>query len=409
MSYIWAVLLFSAVVAGASFVAVLVVRRHAEFMVAVAGVGSFGLAAYSLFAIATIYERADAVMYAFAFFAAGIVGGWSLASSLLDRLATKPTKLSAPATPPDDNESTAVIVLSCTEPRVYDPTVTAGSLRTLSDEGMIEPSITTLPFMIFAQKTRYRAIGGTSPAAGELIAIAERLERALANSGVTRVDVAGCSGARELSARVLDAVEAGYRTVVVSALAVAESAHQSSAKQRTDALRLEALGVRILYAEGLGTADRLVEMLRDRVLATVADKSDTGVVLVGHGQPEARAKRYPRFDEEETAFLSRVRMSLIGSGVLERSIRVAWAEWRSPDVTSAVRHLAALGCRRVIVLPGAFAVDTIGTRLDLEMAVRQARVEDSVSVVTLPAWSDDEAVIGEMADRVIAELADQAT
>jgi protoheme ferro-lyase len=130
---------------------------------------------------------------------------------------------------------------------------------------------------------------------------------------------------------------------------------------------------------------------------------------VGHGQPEARAKRYPRFDEEETAFLSRVRMSLIGSGVLERSIRVAWAEWRSPDVTSAVRHLAALGCRRVIVLPGAFAVDTIGTRLDLEMAVRQARVEDSVSVVTLPAWSDDEAVIGEMADRVIAELADQAT
>lgn len=409
MSYIWAVLVFSAVAAGASFVAVLVVRRHAEFIVAVAGVGSFGLAAYTLFAIATIYERVDAVMYAFAFFAAGIVGGWSLASALLDRLATRPSRLSPPSELPDDNGSVAVIVLSCTEPRVYDPAVTAGSLRTLSEEGMIEPSVTTLPFMFFAQKTRYRAIGGISPAAGELTAIAERLESALANAGVTRVDVAACSGARELSARVLDAVESGYRTVVVSALAVAESSHQSSAKQRTDALRLEALGIRIAYTDALGTAERLIEMLRDRVLATVADKSETGVVLVGHGQPESRAKRHPRFDEEETAFLSRVRMSLIGSGLPERSIRVAWAEWRSPDVTSAVRHLAALGYRRVIVLPGAFVVDTIATRLDLEMAVRQARVEDSVSVVTLPAWSEDDGVIGEMASRVLAELQSAAT
>jgi hypothetical protein len=63
----------------------------------------------------------------------------------------------------------------------------------------------------------------------------------------------------------------------------------------------------------------------------------------------------------------------------------------------------------VVVLPGVFTLDTIGTRLDLEVAVRQARVDENVSVVTLPAWHDDEEVVGEIVERVREELADQAT
>ncbi len=94
-------------------------------------------------------------------------------------------------------------------------------------------------------------------------------------------------------------------------------------------------------------------------------------------------------------------MMLLERGVDAESVRVAWADWTTPDVASSVRHLVALGRRRVLVVPAVYPLDTLATRLDLEMAVRQARVNDDVSVVTLPGWRDDEAVIAELRARVL--------
>ena len=135
-----------------------------------------------------------------------------------------------------------------------------------------------------------------------------------------------------------------------------------------------------------------------------AANADTGVVLVGHGQPEERAKAYPSFDEEETVFLNRLRMLLIEKGIAESNVRIAWAEWGDPDVTSTVRHLAALGCQRILVVPAVYPLDAVTTKLDLEIAVRQARVAEGTVATTLPTWRDDDAVIEELRARVVAAL-----
>jgi protoheme ferro-lyase len=136
-----------------------------------------------------------------------------------------------------------------------------------------------------------------------------------------------------------------------------------------------------------------------------ATGDDTGVVLVGHGQPDSRAKRHPAYDERELSFLSRIRMTLLERGFDAESVRVAWADWNTPDVTSSVRHLAALGRNKVLVVPAVYPLDTLATRLDLEIALRQARVHERVSVVSLPSWRDDEAVIAELRTRVTDAVA----
>ena len=402
--YIWIVLLGGSLVAGAAFVGVLVVRPRSELITAVTGIGSFALSAYSLVAVASIYSRADAVLYGFAFMVAGVIGGWSLASSLLGRLAAPLSELHSPDALPPDSGKAAVILLACVEPPTYDPRVTAGMLNALADEELIEPSIGTLPFLFFAQKTRYRAVGGTSPAFGELHSFSEALQSELDGLPIATVEVATCSGEGRLAARILDAVKAGHRRVVVAELTVADSLHISAAKVEADALRLDHSGVTVAYTDALGSSEPIIEMLASRVVATCEELPTSGVVLVGHGQPEERAHRNPSYDEEETAFLNRLRMKLVDAGLPDSNVRIAWAEWRTPDVTSAVRHLAALGCRRVVVMPGVFTLDTIGTRLDLELAVRQARVDDSVIVVTLPAWRDDEVVRHVIGERVRALL-----
>ena len=403
MTIVWSVLVVGALVSGVAFVGVLVVRRGAELVVAIIGVAGFGFSAYSLFTLSSVYGRLDAVLYGFAFMAAALAGGYALASSLLERMAGRSRKPSRPSSQTKP-ATTAVVLVSCIEPEEYDPTATAGMLSELAAEELLEPSLGALPFLFFAQKARYRAIGGTSPASAEMRALAERLEAPLAALGVDLVLAANCSGTDALAIQVAHAMERGCRTVVIGAVTVAESLHLSAAKAEVASLHPEDSGVRVVYVEALGSSDRLVERLASRVLATVGDSPAGGAVLIGHGQPEERSERDPGFDESETAFLNRIRMELIDRGMAEANVRVAWAEWGVPDVTSTTRHLAALGCRRIAVLPAVFPFDCIGTRLDIEVSVRQARVESQVSVVTLPAWRDDDAVLTELRERVAAAL-----
>jgi hypothetical protein len=59
---------------------------------------------------------------------------------------------------------------------------------------------------------------------------------------------------------------------------------------------------------------------------------------------------------------------------------------------------------RVTVVPAVHPFTTISTLLDLDLSVREARVDENVTVVTLSPWRDDDAVIGELANRIRAAL-----
>ena len=104
------------------------------------------------------------------------------------------------------------------------------------------------------------------------------------------------------------------------------------------------------------------------------DPETTGVALLMHGQPDAHQQTHAHFDIQENAFCNRVRMMLVEKGIAESNIRLCWMDWRAPDVTETVRHLAALGCDRILVVPACYPFDSMMTMLDLPMSVRQARV-----------------------------------
>ena len=87
-------------------------------------------------------------------------------------------------------------------------------------------------------------------------------------------------------------------------------------------------------------------------------------------------------------------------------MRLAWADWRDPDVASTVRHLAALGCTRILVCPACYPFDSISTLLDVPIAIRQARIDPAVSVVTLSTWRDETEVIEALRASAVAAVLD---
>jgi len=394
----WAVLLLGSTIAGASVVCALVVRRTWELPAALAGAVGFGLSAYGMVSLPQLYSRPDVVIWAFAFMLGAGAGGYALASTLLHRLA-QPIPLPAPSEKIAPHDGVAVIITACIEPSTYAPRATAGMLQQLADEDLLEASIAILPFLFFAQKARYRAVSGHSPASTQLASLADRLQHALGAHGV--VSWATCSGPESVEHAAIKALSEGYRTIVVAGLAVADPAHYTQARNAVEDLHLEVAGASIGFTSPLFDSDRLIAMLAARVLGLSSEGTDTGVVLVGHGQPESRARRNPSFDEQELSFLSRLRMLLLERGMPSESVRIAWADWNTPDIATSIRHLAALGLHKVLVVPAAFPLDTLATRLDMEMAVRQAHVDDSVDVVMMSPWRDDDAVLAEIRQRVL--------
>lgn len=399
----WLALVAGALLTGACLVALLVVKRSLELLAGITALMAFAVSSGAFVVIANFYGRFDAVLYGFAFIVAAVGGGYALTSSLLERLVVEPEEATPVATAPDHPAGPAVIVTACVEPVSYDPRLTATLLQNLTEEGLLETSMGSLPFLFFAQKARYRAIGGQSPSQSQLEAVTERLKDTLPGWPVAW---AACSGPAVLHDRVRDLAEKGHAPIVVLNLAVADSGVFTEAKRRTDALRLDSCGVPVLYSHGLADSERLAGMQATKIMQALDDPRSTGVVLVGHGQPEDRARRNPDYDLDESRFLNRVRMLLTERGLADTHVKVAWSEWRTPDVSSSVRHLAALGCRRVIVMPTCYPLDTIGTRLDLEIAVRQSRVEETIAVVTMPAWRDDPAVVEELRSRAVRLVQD---
>lgn len=387
---IWTALMACALVAGAAIAGALAAPKTLEPLVAMLFLGCSAGAAYSAVTIARTNNAEEAPLYAAAFAAAAAAGGYALASSLLletARFGRRPSRTAPPNTPPGTH---AVVIVSCAEPSRYSVSDTAALLSDLDAEGRLDASLAALPLLFFAQKARYAAIGGRSPATVQLKALAAAVEESLPQASL--VLWAGCNGPGRAAARVWEAVEAGHTSIVVVDLSVAPSTRAAAALSEIESIAAPP-GVRIGRASPLGVDCDLPQALATRIRASVTTPSMTGVVLVGHGQTEDEARRDSAFAHTETMFLNRIRMALLEDGVPEDKIRLAWAEWSQPDVTSTVRHFAALGCERIVVAPAVHPVDTLATRLDLEIAVRQARVDESVSAVVLPTWRDEPELI----------------
>lgn len=395
---LWIAAAASPVVTGLAVVWLLAGPQRTEVLSGLVAVLATLGTAYALIRIEHTYVRPDAAFYAFAFAVAALGGGYALGSTLLVYLARAPRPVEPITLAPAPGAETAVIIVSCIEPPRYDVRATAGMLRSLSDEGLLEVSIAALPILFMAHKTRYRVLDGTSPALDGLVSISSRVAELLGPRYV--VSWATCSGPHRLAVRCADAARAGHPRVIVAPLMVARSLHFEMAWQEAQDLFAEEHGVGLALAPTEVHLDAVAAMLADRVAAARPADARAGVVIVGHGQPEERSRAWPAFETAEITFMSRVQSELVERGLDRDLIRVAWAEWTEPTVTSEVRHLAALGCEWIAVLPAVFPVDTLATRTDLPVAIRQARLGDNVSVLLLFAWGPDPVVIGALGEAV---------
>lgn len=403
----WILLVGGSLLGGASLVALMIVPRKGVWLLlsmTLAGViASFG----GVFAVAMRSGRLDvslvtALLGLIVFSLAYSLG--TIAAPHLLRL----RRAQAPDEHPQGVQPGAVVVVStCLEPESYSPTHFAETLDELDQTGVSLPSWTARPMIFAAERARYRAAGGTSPARSTCTAIASDLADMLAGEErVTDVETAWCNGRPSLDEVMAQALADHRGLAIVCHLSVGGSLRADRARSRVDAVVPPSAGLRIIYTPPLWSSSALSDMVVSKTLAAIGDRPiDTiGVCLVGNGQPSEWREHHAASAEHETYFHQRIRARLEEAGVPGSNVRLAWLDWNEPDVTDTVRHLGALGCQLICVVPSSMPVETLGTLVDLRQAVHFARVPDSAEVLILDAWGRDPIVAEELAKLVRTAL-----
>lgn len=405
----WVALLGGGVLAGLGPVVVMAWPRRYERLAAAATLLAAGLSAAGLVGISILAQRIDEAVVAGFLGVAAAVGGFALGGALLAQAGaeTPPARLPDPV--PPAAPGIAVLLLCEAEPAEYAPADVAGELRRLADSGVDLPPETMRPFIFASEKARYRSLGH-SPERESCRRLAASLAERLDRPRFTGVSLAWSDRPPLLDDAVAAAVGEGRREIVVCALTVGDDLELTRARHRADALHAGSAGVTLRYTRPLWSSVALAEHIAGRV-RTACDAAlpgEVGVALVGHGQPAELQERDPLRTEQETYFHQRIRSLLVEHGFDEARVRLGWAQWQEPAVTEVVRHLAALGCPRVLVVPASMPGESLMTLLDIPEAVTQARVERASDVVVLPAWGDDPVVADALAESVRETAGEQA-
>lgn len=381
---LWIGLVGGSLAAGSALAMLLVVARRREGLVMVAGVASITLSVLAGNRLFAAYEQPSLAVIASVIAMMAIGGGFALVASLLAYVRPKQNLPTLPVVgaPP----RALVIVIADVETEDYAPGEVTSEIADLIDSGLPEPSLSVVPFHYAAQKARYRAVGGRSPEQGQAAGLAERVEARLDPMRFAGPIVLRCGNGSSLAGLLHAARAAGFDTTIASGAYIAEG-YRANAEQRGADSPVP--GLLVSHTRSLWASDELARLVARRTLAVRSDPEITGVALIVHGQPGEYEHVNQSFDIQENAFANRVRLFLVEEGLQSDRVRVCTAEWREPGVTETVRHLAALGCDRILVVPVCHPFANLQTLLDIPAAVRDARVPENVRVVHIAPWGDD--------------------
>jgi sirohydrochlorin ferrochelatase len=135
-----------------------------------------------------------------------------------------------------------------------------------------------------------------------------------------------------------------------------------------------------------------------------AEKSKTGVLLVGHGQPDEWDVEWATETEQEIGFRENVLARLHADGYRKELLSLAWMEFKEPKPRAKVEEFARLGAEQIFYFSAAISAEAMHSQYDVPKLIAQARVPEGVSTVNLGAWNDDPIVIQAIKQKIDAQI-----
>jgi sirohydrochlorin ferrochelatase len=301
---------------------------------------------------------------------------------------------------------TAVIYFTHGEPETYDPIGWINQFREFDEQGIRFVPFLVRPLFLYQLRKHYLAVGKSEHRSMHMRMLA-KLEAAYRAEGdeTTRFYISFLDDDPRPDAAVIQALNEGASQIVVAEVFLTLSNHTAEGKQLIEELEVEDY-VPIQYTGPMYDSETLQRMFVERVNARLdgADKSEVGVLLVGHGQPDEWDKEWPTETEQELGFRHDVLARLAEDGYPRERLSLAWMEFKDPKPQKKVEEFAQDGARQVFYFAAAISADAMHSQYDIPALVRKAKVPDGYPLVNLGAWNDDPIVIQAIKEKTDARM-----
>ncbi len=334
---------------------------------------------------------------------AGFAGGWLAMNSLfLNQERARPLpELKRLA--PSQRDHTAVIYFTHGEPPAYDPMPWVDTLKEIDAAGAPFIPIPFRPFFFVSYRAEYLKLGG-SPHNIMHQSMLDTLERKFRAAGddSTRFYIAFLDSPPRPDEVVIRAANEGARKIIVANVFLTISSHTEEGVNQVRAVRMEETGVPVCFTEPLWSSDSLRAMFVDRARRNLngMNKSDVGILLVGHGQPAAWDKIWPTQTSQEQEFREKVMDLLVADGYKRENISQAWMEFKEPGVKEVAAKIGRNSVKKIFVFAAAISASALHSLYDIPEEVRTANLPPGIEVVNLGAWDNDPLVIQAIAEKI---------
>ena len=306
--------------------------------------------------------------------------------------------------PGDPGEGhTAVIYFTHGEPQTYDPIGWINQFREFDKEHISFVPFFARPFFIYNLRDHYLQVGMSEHRQGHL-RMMKALEQEFRRAGdtTTRFYICFLDDSPSANSAVIQALNDGASHLIISEVFLTISNHTAEGEALIEKVDVEKYGASLKFTTPLWDSNTLMSMFVQRVNSHngTGHKSETGILLVGHGQPDEWDTEWPTETQQEVSFRQNVLKLFEQDGYHPKNLSEAWMEFKKPRSNSVVKKFYQNGVRKIFFFAAAISADLIHSQYDIPADIQKAKLPADVQTVNLGGWNDDPIVIQAIKEKI---------
>jgi len=301
----------------------------------------------------------------------------------------------------------AVLYITHGEPPGYDPLPWILTMAEFDHDNVPFVPWPFRPFFFLTSRNEYIEAGG-SPHNELHVTFIDNLRRAMpgAVANGTRFYLAFLDSPPHPEEMTIKAINEGASKIIILPVFITESTHTIAAKEMVANVHPEQYGINVSYTGPLGDSDSLHNVFVERALNMSVDysKSDVGILLVGHGQPDVWETLYPEQNLQESQYRNAIRSKLITAGFLSEKVVLGWMSFQDPSITESAKDLAAKNVEIILVFSTHLSAKSIHSECDVPKGIDAAHLSSDIIIEYVGQYGDHPLAIQSMVEKITPHL-----
>ena len=298
---------------------------------------------------------------------------------------------------------TAILYFTHGEPPAYSPMPWIETMQELDHDNVPFVPWIFRPIFFNTLRSEYLEAGGSAHNKLHTIFL-DNLRRAMPEEEAngTKFYLAFLDSDPRPDEMAINAINDGASKIIILPVFITESTHTAAGQAMVASVQPEKYNIQVIYTGALWNSESLQNVFVERAneMTSGLEKTEVGILLVGHGQPTEWEKIYPAQNQQENQYREAIREKLIADGFSPENIALGWMEFQNPTITESVKELSGRGLEKILVFSVSLSADSIHSDIEVPAAIREAKLPADIAIAYVGQYGDHPLAIKAMIEKI---------